>query len=86
MAKYTVKKSAGHTFFFKHEPPDELLLHIYVRHLTSEVDAITAFFTGVATWNPKRERWETMSDTHTVFWFWMDESQKKVMIITCFSN
>lgn len=84
MAKYTVKRSNHHTFFFKHEPSAPDLLHIYVRHLSTEAEAIAAFFTGVTTWNQARERFETTSATHTVFWFWLDEADKKVMIITCF--
>ena len=86
MAKYTVKRSNGYTFFFKHEPPEEELLHIYVRHLSNETDTISAFFTGDTTWNQERERWETVGENHTVYWFWLDEKLKKVMVITCFNS
>lgn len=85
MAKYTVKRSNQHIFFFKHESDTLELLHIYVRHLTTEQDAIIAFFSGTTTWNKTRKRFETTNTKHTVYWFWMDEAQKKVMIVTCFS-
>ncbi|MEZ0369205.1 MAG: hypothetical protein ACAI44_08990 [Candidatus Sericytochromatia bacterium] len=51
MVKYTVKRSNHHIFFFRHNPGAPDLLHIYVRHLTNEADAIAAFFTGVTSWN-----------------------------------
>ena len=86
MAKYTAKRCKGYTFFFKHEPPEEELLHIYVRHPTNEVNVIEAFFTGKTTWNQQRERWETVGENHSVYRFWMDQKAKKIMVITCFNN
>ena len=83
--KYTIKSSCKHTFFFKHEDDAPELMHIYVRHLTTPEDAITTFFTGETTWNKKNKRYETKTKTHTVYWLWIDEENKKVLIITCFT-
>jgi hypothetical protein len=81
---YIKKKARGHIFYFKydHDAPD--LLHIYARHLTEPVDAIKTFFTSTPEWNEKRERFENYSETHGLFWFWLNEIEKKVMIVTCF--
>jgi len=82
--KYTIKRSCGHTFFFKHEDEAPELLHIYVRHLTTPEDSITAFFTGKAIWNKDNKRFENKTEKHTVYWLWLDEKDKKVLIISCF--
>lgn len=82
--KYTIKRSNKHIFFFKHEDEAPELLHIYVRHLTTPEDAITAFFTGKTIWNETNERFETTTKTHTVYWLWIDENDKKILIISCF--
>lgn len=86
MAKYTLKRSREHLFFFKHELTQPDLLHIYVRHLTTPADAIQAFFTGTTYWNKTRQRMETTAEHHTVYWFWLEQEAKKVMIITCFKS
>jgi len=86
LAKYTLKRSREHIFFFKHEPTHPDLLHIYVRHLTTPTDAIQAFFTGSTCWNEARQRMETTATHHTIYWFWLEQEAKKVMIITCFKN
>ena len=75
----------NHTFLFKYEEDTSNLLHIYVRHLTQPEDAIKAFFLGTTTWNDHYQRYETVSETHTVYWFWLNEQAKKVLVITCFN-
>ena len=82
--KYTIKKSCKHTFIFKHDDTAPELLHIFARHLTNPEDAITTFFTGETKWNEKNKRFETKTETHKVFWLWIDEKHKKVLIISCF--
>ena len=84
--KWARRRSQGHTFFFKYEEDTLDLLHIYVRHLTQPEDAIKAFFFGVTTWNERYQRYETVSETHTVYWFWLDKQAKKVLVITCFDQ
>lgn len=84
--KYKLIYYKDYTFIFKYEIGLEEMLHIWVRHTTEPKDAIKAFFEGDSIWNKENERFETTTKTHTVFWFWLDENNKKVMIITCFKS
>ena len=74
----------GITFVFKLEdnPPD--LLHIFARHLTTIDDALDVFFDTTPIWNPQRDRFENYSSTHGLYWFWINEKEKVVMVISCF--
>lgn len=83
--KYATRIYDGHTFVFKYEPGVPGMLHIYARHLTEPGDAMRAFFEGTHTWNEKHQRYETRSDSHTVYWFWKDQIKKVVIVITCFT-
>ena len=66
-----------------HEPHAPDLLHIYVRHLTSIDDALDTFFNGRTNWHEEHKRFETYTESHGLFWFWL-EQEKVVMIISCF--
>ncbi len=72
------------SFFFKYDKSDPTQIHIYVRHLTSIDDALDAFFDGIKVWNEENKRYESTNDSHCLYWFWLDEKKKKVMIISCF--
>lgn len=84
--QYKVKKIRGITFFFKYEPSQPELLHIYVRHLTTIEEAITVFFESEPTFNKQYDRYENSNETHTIYWNWINESEKKIIIITCFKK
>ena len=84
MGKYKVLKVRGITFVFKFDEDDPEILHIFARHLTSIDDALDVFFGTTPTWNLNRQRYENLSETHGLYWFWLDEPKKKVMIISCF--
>lgn len=73
-------------FFFKYDSDaKDKLLHIWVRHLTTIDNALDVFFENNSTiWNKKHERFESYSDKHGLYWFWL-EKDKKVMIISCFN-
>jgi hypothetical protein len=58
--------------------------HIYARHLSEIDDALDVFFDTKATWNEQFRRFENYSNTHGLFWFWLNESKKEVQIISCF--
>ncbi len=73
------------TFLFKYDKDSPDLLHIYVRHLTTIDNALNVYFSTEALWNPKNKRYENYSDTHGIYWFWLNEEDKKVIIITCFN-
>jgi hypothetical protein len=74
----------GFKFVFKRDEADPDLLHIYARHLTTIDDALDVFFNTKPTWNAQFERWENQSATHELYWFWIDERKKIVMIVSCF--
>lgn len=82
---FTIERYNNYTFYFKHEPELPELLHIYVRHLTNTTDAISTFFLGTVRWNKKRNRFETTSNSHCLYWTWLDEKNLKILIITCFT-
>jgi hypothetical protein len=79
--KHKRVESQNHTFYFKY---DDDLLHIYVRHLTTIDNALETFFNTSGKWNDERKRFENFSETHGLYWFWLNEEEKKVMIISCF--
>ncbi len=74
----------GTKFVFKMDSVDPDLLHIYARHLTTIDDALDVFFNSAARWNLRFQRFENYTDTHGLFWFWLDESKEVVMIVSCF--
>ncbi|MBI4495117.1 MAG: hypothetical protein HY690_20270 [Chloroflexi bacterium] len=74
---------SGIRFVFKRDLADPELLHIYARHLTTQEEAIATFFAAEPTWNEERRRFETRSDTHVLFWIWLERGIV-VMIISCF--
>lgn len=82
--KYRVVRENGVTFYFKREPEFPDLLHIYVRHLTTIDDALDTFFDAPAVWNPLHARFENYGETLGLYWAWIDEAERKVMVITCF--
>jgi hypothetical protein len=81
--KYKTVEEHGHRFVFAYDDDAPDLLHIYVRHLTSVDDALDTFFNGQTKRNEEQQRFETFTDTHGLFWFWI-EPEKVVMVISCF--
>jgi hypothetical protein len=86
VAKFKRVAEQGVTFVFKYDPDDEMLLHIYARHLTTPSDALDCFFHGTTTYNSERRRFESTTNTHALLWFWLDENARVVMVITCFTQ
>ncbi len=82
---YRRVREQGIVFYFKYDDEYPDLLHIFVRHLTTVDDALDAYFdpNRESAWNEARERWETRSATHMLYWFWLEEG-RKVLVITCF--
>jgi len=79
----TVDDQTGIRFVFKTDPADPEMLHIYARHLTNEDDALETFFEGETTRNTRYERFETFTDTHGLYWNWI-EHDRVVRVISCF--
>jgi len=76
---------SGLVFVFAPDADAPELLHIFARHATEPADAIETFFDSSAemTWNHERQRTETYSATHGLYWFWITPNQV-VMVISCF--
>ena len=54
-------------FYYDLEVPE--MLHILLRHGTTPEDAIRTFFEGgQGPWNEARQRFESMSATHGLYW------------------
>ena len=83
--KYKAVEEQGLRFVFAYDDDAPDLLHIYVRHLTSIDDALDTFFNGQTNWNEDRKRFETYTDAHGLFWFWL-EPDRVVMVISCFKQ
>jgi hypothetical protein len=86
MGRYFHVRAGGITFAFAWDPaaPGEVL-HIYARHLTTVDEALATWFDDAATdtWNDEHQRFETENDTHVLYWSWLTEYER-VLIITCF--
>jgi hypothetical protein len=84
VAKYRRVRSSGHVFVFKYDDTNPPILHIWVRHLTTPGDAVATFFEGKTVWNDAHRRFESYTPSHGLYWYWRDEAEKVVMVITCF--
>lgn len=84
--QYEVKKVRGYTFFFKFDPIQPDLLHIFVRHLTTIENAISTFFESDPIYNNQYNRYENRTYDYTIYWNWINKTDKKVIIITCFKT
>ena len=84
---YRRVREDGTTFVFKYDDADPTLLHIYVRHLTTIDDALDVYFDPGAThtFNTQFSRYESHNATHGLFWFWINESERVVMVVSCFT-
>jgi hypothetical protein len=76
---------SGLVFVFAYDTADPEVLHIFARHLVSSDTAIDTFFDGAddTSWNQRRERFESYSADHGLYWLWL-EPQRVVMVISCF--
>ena len=84
--KWKIIKRENIKFFFKYEPSSPELLHIYVRHLSTVGQALWIWFNGKTNFNEAYNRFETETETHCLYWNWMNIEKSKVMIITCFER
>ena len=87
MARYREVRAEGFTFLFKYDPDEESLLLIFARHLTTVEDALGVWLDDGANevWNDVYERFETTNRTHVLYWTWLQEGER-VLIITGFER
>jgi hypothetical protein len=85
LVPYRRVRERGIVFYFKYDDQHPEFLHIYVRHLTGIDDALDVFFdpNRQDAWNEGHQRWESGSTSHMLYWIWLEE-RKKVLVITCF--
>ena len=71
-------------FYYDLEAPE--VLHITPRHGATPQDAIRAFVEGASgSWNQARQRFETMSETHGLYWT-RHAHDRSVIVISCFER
>ena len=85
-SRYKNVRAKGVTFVFKYEHDYPELLHIFARHTKHPDDAIEIFFEGSTTWNSTQNVWETLLEDEGIWWFWIDEQKRVVMIVSCFDQ
>jgi hypothetical protein len=84
---YEVISYEGIDFYFKYEADHPDIIHIYARGLFSPADAIEVWFEGCEEIeNAEYNRTETYTATHDIYWYWLDQKQTKVFIISCFKR
>lgn len=76
--KWKVITKNNITFFFKYDESAPELLHIYVRHLATIGQALWVWFNGITVRNEKHKRFETKTETHCLYWTWLNEEEKKL--------
>jgi hypothetical protein len=87
MPRYRQVRADGLVFLFAYDADDPTLLHIFARHLTTIDDALRTWFDASAeeTWNEQRQRFETRSASHVLYWTWLTDNER-VLIISCFTR
>lgn len=86
-SRYKVIRSDGHTFVFAYDEVAPDLLHIFARHLMHPHQAIDVFFEGeVDVYNQEFDRHETRYERFVLYWCWINEERKVVLVITCFEG
>lgn len=71
-------------FYYDLEVPE--VLHIALRHGTTPADAIRTFFaSGTERWNDARQRFESGTATHSLYWVRHPHDQS-VIVISCFER
>lgn len=86
MKRYSSLKTNGVRFIFTVEEDPPGMLHIYARHRKTKEDAVFVYFNGDSVYLNERKCWQTSLGKETLWWFWLDESAKVVMVISCFEE
>ena len=79
-------EAGGERFRFYYDADLPEVPHIVLRHGTTPEEAIYTFFGGeTGPWNDVRARFETVSDTHHLYWTRHAHDQS-VIVISCFAR
>lgn len=82
--RYERYRVDGVTFVFKYEPGSDVL-HIYARRLKEPAEAIKVWFEGESVWDDAFDRFEASCEGTGIYWYWINEEQEVVMIVSCFN-
>lgn len=76
----------GERFRFYYDRGHPEILHITLHHGTTPEDAVWTFFEGTTgPWNEAQERYETVTESHGIYWTRHAHDQS-VIIISCFTR
>jgi hypothetical protein len=79
-------EAGGERFRFYYDVEHPEVLHITLRHRTSPEDAIRTFFEGgTHGWDNARARFESLTDTHGLYWA-RHPNDQSVIVISCFER
>lgn len=79
-------EAGGERFRFYYDLDVPEALHVTVRHGTTPEEAIRAFFEGEeGPWNEARQRFETATETHGIYWT-RHPHDGSVIVISCFER
>ncbi|MBX9772698.1 MAG: hypothetical protein K2X29_15070, partial [Candidatus Obscuribacterales bacterium] len=78
--KYEYYDYESYRFVFKYDDDFSEMLHIWVRHLKTEEDAVRIWLEGAEeSWNEKFQRYETYTDEEGLYWIWLQKN-KVIMV------
>jgi hypothetical protein len=81
-----ILESGGERFRFYYDQEVPEVLHITLRHGTTPEEAIATFFSGeTGPWDEARRRFETVTDTHGLYWT-RHPHDAAVIMISCFEK
>lgn len=79
-------EDGGERFRFYYDLDVPEVLHVTVRHGTTPEEAIRTFFEGEERpWDEARQRFETATDTHGLYWT-RHPHDGSVIVISCFER
>ena len=81
-----IVEANGERFRFYYDQEHPQILHITLQHQTVPEDAIQTFFEGsTSPWDEAHHRYETVTETHGIYWTRHAHDQS-VIIISCFKR
>lgn len=88
LVKYELHKVNDVCFRFKldlNEVNNDFEPHIWIRHLITPEEAITAYFNQIdKEYNQKNKRWESYSEPDDIYLYYMILNNREIMVITAF--
>ena len=81
-----IVEANGERFRFYYDQEHPQILHTILQHQTTPEDAVRTFFEGATgAWNEEHLRYETMTETHGIYWT-RHAYDHSVIIISCFKR